>query len=174
VSLLRDIRSAQRALIEIADMVPVQPATVPPIEVFLESLKVAWSSTDHVRPTARPKPSKPRTRTVPDPLELVTEMLMAWFDADPGVTGRQLLDRLQVAQPEAYPDSLIRTIQRRLKIWRRESARALVLADADAVSASGQLSGEALRWLKASRLAGKLPTPNGAPADTAAVANSET
>ncbi len=64
---------------------------------------MAWRSPDEVRPTAQPKPSKPRYRTVPDPLEAVTDMLKVWFEADPGVTGRQLLDRLQVAYPDAYP-----------------------------------------------------------------------
>ena len=49
------------------------------------------------------------------------------------------LDRLQVTDPEAYPDGVIRTVQRRLKVWRRERARALVLgpsatAEADAVA----------------------------------------
>lgn len=33
-------------------------------------------------------------------------------DADPGVTGRRLLDRLQESGSGAHPDSLIRTVQR--------------------------------------------------------------
>ncbi len=173
VSLLRDIRAAQRALVEIADTVPVVPVAAPSIEAFLEGLKVAWRSTEEVRPTAQPKPSKPRYRTVPDPLEAVTETLKAWFEADMGVTGRQLLDRLQVAHPGAYPDCLIRTVQRRLKIWRRESARALVLGGVDAVSASGGLSGEALRWLRAPHPAGKPPAPTGVPVEAVAVAAPE-
>lgn len=170
VSLLRDIRAAQRALVEIADTAPVVPAGVPPLEAFVESLKVAWRSTEAVRPTAQPRPSKPRYRTVPDPLEEVTETLKAWFEADPGVTGRQLLDRLQLAHPGAYPDGLIRTVQRRLKIWRRESARALVLGGSETVGASGGLSGEALHWLRAPRPAGKHPAPTAVPLETATVA----
>ena len=166
VSLLWDIRAAQRALIQIADMVPVVQTGVPPLAVFLDSFKVAWRSSEEVRPTARPKPSKPRYRTVPDPLKAVTDMLKAWFEADPGVTGRQLLDRLQAVHPGVYPENLTRTVQRRLKVWRRESARALVLGKPDTVSASGELSGEALRWLRASRPAGKLPTPTDAPMES--------
>jgi hypothetical protein len=173
VSLLRDIRSAQRALIEVADTAPIVSTGVPPLEAFLDSLKVAWCSAGEVRPTAQPKPSKPRYRTVPDPLEAVTDMLKAWFEHDPGVTGRQLLNRLQVAHPGAYPDFLVRTVQRRLKIWRRESARALVLGDRDTVRASGGLSGEALRWLRAPRPAGKPPVPTDAPMKTVAIAASE-
>ncbi|MHA7888789.1 MAG: hypothetical protein ACX937_15660, partial [Roseicyclus sp.] len=170
VSLLRDIRAAQRTLVEIADAAPVMPPGAPPLEEFIESLKMAWRATDDVRPTAQPKSSKPRHRTVPDPLEAVTETLKAWFEADPSVTGRQLLDRLQLVHPGAYPDGLIRTVQRRLKIWRRESARALVLGDNDTVGASGGLSGEVLCWLRAPRPAGKPPAPTAVPVETAAVA----
>ena len=173
VILLRDIRAAQRSLIEIADTAPIPTIGAPPLEAFLESLKTAWRSTDEVRPTAQPKPSKPRYRTVPDPLEAVTDKLKAWFEADPGVTGRQLLDRLQVAHPDIYPDGLVRTVQRRLKIWRRESARALVLGGIDTFSANGGLSGEALRRLKAPHPAGKPPTPTDAPVEIVPVAPSE-
>ncbi len=81
VSLLRDIRAAQRALIQIADTMPVVQTGVPPLAAFFDSLKIAWRSSEEVRPTARPKPSKPRYRTVPDPLEAVTDMLKAWFEA---------------------------------------------------------------------------------------------
>ena len=95
VRLLRDIRAAQQALIEIADKAPVTRTDAPPLEVFLDGLRAAWQSSEDVRPTARSKPSKPRYRTVPDPLEAVTNTLKGWFEADPGVTGRQLLDRLQ-------------------------------------------------------------------------------
>lgn len=106
-----------------------------PLDAFLLGLRLAWREGE-VCPTARPKPPKPRGRTVPDPLEAVTAELKAWFDADPGITGRQLLDRLQAADPETYPDQLIQTVQRRLKVWRRERARALVLGPSTAAEAN--------------------------------------
>lgn len=137
VRLLGEIRAAQRALVEIADERPAVGAE-PSLDAFLVGLRLAWREGE-VRPTARPKASKPRYRTVPDPLEAVTADLKAWFEADPGVTGRELLDRLQAADPQTYPDSVIRTVQRRLKAWRREHARALVVgpsatAEADAAA----------------------------------------
>ncbi len=119
VRLLGEIRAAQQALVEIADKGPAAGPTAadaePPLEDFLAGLRLAWKEGE-VRPTARPKASKPRYRTVPDPLEAVTADLKAWFDAEPGVTGRELLDRLQAARPGAYPDNVIRTVQRRLKL----------------------------------------------------------
>lgn len=164
---------AQRALIEIVDTVPIVTTAVPPLEAFLESLKVAGCSAGEVRPTAKPKPSKPRYRTVPDSLETVTDMLKAWFRADPSVTGRQLLERLQADHPGEYTDYLVRTVQRRLKLWRRESARALFLGDIDTVSANGGLSDDALRWLRAPRPAGKPPAPDSAQTEAVAVATQE-
>lgn len=165
VSLLRDIRAAQQALVEIADTAPATTSDAPPLDAFLEGLKLAWCSMGEVRPTARPKPSKPRYRTVPDPLEAVTDTLKAWFDADPDVTGRQLLDRLQVAHPGGYPDSLVRTVQRRLKAWRRERAKALVLDSSSAATASPGFSGDPLRAAGALRV---VETPNTSAADAAA------
>lgn len=153
VSLLRDIRAAQQSLVELADTAPATSSDPPPLDAFLENLKLAWCSTIEVRPTARPKPSKPRYRTVPDPLEAVTESLKAWFNADPDVTGRQLLDRLQAAHPGGYPDSLVRTVQRRLKAWRRERAKALVLGPSAAATVVPGLSGEAPGCAGALRIA---------------------
>ena len=57
----------------------------------------------------------------------MTEQLKAWFEEEPWRTGRELLEKLQVEQPGDYPDGLLRTVQRRLKVWRSEKARALVL-----------------------------------------------
>ena len=96
-------------------------------------------------------------------------MLKTWFEADPGVTGRQLLERLQLAHPGAYPDNLTRPVQRRLKIWRRESARALVMGTMGTASTSGGASDEALRWLRAPHLVGNSPAPADAPTANAAV-----
>ena len=104
-----------------------------PLTTFLEGLRVAWREGE-VRPTAQPKPSKPRYRTVPDPLAAVTTDLKAWFDEEPGITGAALLERLQQRHAGAYPDHLIRTVQRRVKVWRQERARALVL---DLAAATG-------------------------------------
>lgn len=139
VRLLGEIRAAQQALVEIADKAPASGAAAPAepaLDAFLAGLRLAWTEGE-VRPTARPKASKPRGRRRPDPLKDVTAELEARFDADPGTTGRQLLERLQAAHPDAYPDKRLRTVQRRLKAWRRERARALVLgpsATAEAAS----------------------------------------
>ena len=72
------------------------------------------------------KPKKARGRRRPDPLVAVTADLKAWFEASPGRSGRELLDQLQAEHPGLYPDGLLRTVQRRLKIWRGDRAEQLV------------------------------------------------
>ena len=63
---------------------------------------------------------------VPDPLVVVTVQLREWFETKPWRTARELLERLQEEQPGTYPVGLLRTLQRRLKVWRRDKAHELV------------------------------------------------
>jgi hypothetical protein len=128
VQLLKAIRSGQQRLVEIADR-PVSgerlaPAA-PTLEEFLSGLRTAWREGE-VRPTSRPKEKAKRGRRRPDPLVAVTVQLRDWFEAEPWRTGRELLERLQDEQPGTYPVGLLRTLQRRLKIWRRDKAHDLV------------------------------------------------
>jgi hypothetical protein len=129
---LQSIRILQEELVTMADQrsshaVGVKSGeTAPTIDQFLAGLRTAWKS-GNVRPTSRPKPTLKRERRRPDPLVDVTETLRAWFAAEPNRTARQLLQRLQNDQPGAYPDELLRTVQRRVKIWRQEAASQLVV-----------------------------------------------
>ena len=132
VRLLADMRAAQQALVGIADRAgpPATPATAQredtmPIAAFLAGLRTAWQLGE-VRPTAQTKPKPKRGRRRPDPLVAVTDKLHAWFEADPSQTGCDLLVRLQAAYPGRYRDALLRTVQRRLKVWRGEIASSLV------------------------------------------------
>lgn len=131
VRLLRDIRAAQQRLATLADATSPSPAgeepAEPPLEAFLSSLRTAWQSGE-VRPTASGKPGQKRGRRRPDPLIEVTEQLKHWFEQEPWRSGRELLEKLQTERPGEDPDGLIRTVQRRLKIWRSDHARALVFA----------------------------------------------
>jgi hypothetical protein len=57
----------------------------------------------------------------------VTVTLKGWLEGDPASSGRQLLGKLQARHPGRYPDGLLRTVQRRTKVWRADLARTLVL-----------------------------------------------
>jgi hypothetical protein len=139
VRLLADIRSAQQVLVALADVADALPARTwqqaVPLDDFMSGLRTAWEDGE-VRPTSRPTPKAKRGRRRPDPLAAVTDELRSWFEADPASTGRQLLDRLQAEYPHRYPDGLVRTVQRRLKIWRSELAHALVFGRDRAIDTS--------------------------------------
>jgi hypothetical protein len=128
VLLLRDIRRAQEKLVAIADMAPGDPVLengAIPLAAFLEGLRIAWRDGE-VRPTAVVKPAAKRERRRPDPILAVSVELKAWWDAEPWQTSRELLERIQARYPGMYPDGLIRTVQRRVKIWRAATAHELV------------------------------------------------
>ena len=91
-------------------------------------LRVAWREGE-ARPTAIPVAKPKRGRRRPDPLVKVTEQLHAWFVAEPWYTSRRLFERLQAAHPGEYPDGLLRTVQRRVKVWRKEKATAMVFGE---------------------------------------------
>ncbi len=150
VRLLRDIRVAQERLVTLADATDAPPVSMdpaePPLEAFLSSLRIAWRSGE-VRPTASDKPRQKRGRRRPDPLIAVTEQLKHWFEEEPWRSGRDLLEKLQAELPGDYPDGLLRTVQRRLKIWRSEQACALVFSASSITS--GAISGSALQATEA-------------------------
>jgi hypothetical protein len=134
VQLLSNIRHAQARLVEIADQ-PVldtpPPSGAPTLEQFLTSLRTAWQYGE-VRPTSRRPEKKKRGRRRPDPLVSVTAELRAWFEAEPWRTSRELFERLQAAHPGTFPDGQLRTLQRRLKEWRREKSHQMVFSAAPA------------------------------------------
>jgi hypothetical protein len=88
-----------------------------------------------VRPTARPKVGPKRERRRPDPFATVTLDLRSWFEAEPSQTGRELLERLQAEHPGLYPEARLRTLQRRLKIWRFKIAHTMVFGGTNSGSA---------------------------------------
>jgi hypothetical protein len=127
VSLLHEIRERQRRLVEIADKAGTDETQPASVEEFLAALKTAWRE-GTPRPTEQQPPPKLRWwRSRKDPFETTWPEVRSWAEADPDLTGRQLLERLQAQYPGVYPDGQLRTLQRRLKAWRREMAHDLVV-----------------------------------------------
>jgi len=74
-----------------------------------------------------PKPRAHRTwRTRADPFEAVWGEITQWLGARPERTARSILEELQRRYLGQYPDNRLRTLQRRVKVWR---ARALLQFD---------------------------------------------
>ena len=138
---LANIRNAQQGLVALADaadeawIAGAKSEPLVPLDTFVASLRTVWQDGE-VRPTSQPKPKAKRGRRRPDPLEAVTDDLRSLFEADPSLSGRQLLERLQAKHPGEYPDGLVRTVQRRLKIWRSALAHELVFGRDGAAEAS--------------------------------------
>ena len=126
--LLDEIRSVQQELAGLAagERHHGKPSSDAELDQFLASLSTAWHHGE-VRPThqAKPKPMR-HWRTHKDPFEAVWPRVLAWLEAEPDLTGLELLQRLQADHPGEYPDRQLRTLQRRLKLWRRAAAKRLV------------------------------------------------
>ena len=142
IRLLRQMRVRQQRVVYVVDKPVVAPldTTVPPLEQFLSGLRTARREGE-ARPTAIPAAKPKRGRRRSDPLVKATEQLHACFEAGPWCTGRQLLERLQAAHPGEYSDGLLRTVQRRVKVWRKEKAMAMVFGKLGELPTEESLTG---------------------------------
>ena len=94
-----------------------------------------------MRPTHRAVPRPQRDwRTRKDPFDSVWLIVLAWLQAEPARTATELLVRLQTQHPGEYPDANLRTLQRRIKLWRRAAASKLLFAKDTVFDATGDLT----------------------------------
>jgi len=129
VKLLHRIRQGQSALSALTstDHVTQGPGRES-LEQFLTQLPRLWRDGE-VRPTHRSKSSKPRHwRTHKDAFEGVWYEVLDWLQQEPDVTAKSLLKQLQYKYPGLFADGQLRTLQRRVKEWRKIMARELVYA----------------------------------------------
>lgn len=130
VRLLRDIRCAQQVISELAARGPREapPRLATDLATFLGSLSAAWKDGE-VRPTHRKPASSPRWwRTREDPFADAWPLVEGWLIAEPTATAKELFDRLAAMLPDVYAGKAqLRTLQRRIKAWRAERAKDLIL-----------------------------------------------
>jgi len=131
VRLLQEIRTAQHTLAGHAttgrlEQVPTVP--VADVATFLNSLSIAWQAGE-VRPTHRKQPGTARWwRSRADPFEHAWPVVEHWLETEPTVTAPAMMDRLATMVPDAYAGKTqLRTLQRRVKQWRSERAKKLIL-----------------------------------------------
>ncbi|MDX2091534.1 MAG: hypothetical protein SFX73_26980 [Kofleriaceae bacterium] len=140
--LLDEIRAVQEHLAGLAkgEFLHVLPHRDADLDRFLKSLATAWKDGE-VRPTHRagPKPER-HWRTRADPFEDVWPRIVVWLEAEPDRTAKELLGRLG-----DFPQDKLRTLQRRVKEWRRQAARRLVFAEPGTSLRSGSTSADAVR-----------------------------
>lgn len=128
--LLEEIRSVQHHLAALAagETTHVAVRHEGNLEGFLTGLASAWQHGE-VRATHRRAPRPARDwRTRKDPFAHVWPCVRAWLEAEPDRVGKELFARLQAELPGVFPNSQLRTFQRRVREWRQAAARRLVFA----------------------------------------------
>jgi hypothetical protein len=129
IRLLDEMRSLQEYLRRLAagEETHLCPPSDARLERFLASLSTAWQQGE-VRPThCRPERPPRHWRTRKDPFELVWPQVVAWLEAEPDLTAKNILHRLQREHDRSFPGGQLRTLQRRVKEWRRAEARRLIV-----------------------------------------------
>ena len=131
VRLLQEIRLAQQTLSDLAahGVRAEEPvAKAPGVDVFLKSLSSAWKDGE-ARPTHRQQPkAKHWWKTRSDPFADAWPVVDGWLNAEPTVSAKELMARLAAMVPDLYASkSQLRTLQRRVKAWRAERAKEMIL-----------------------------------------------
>lgn len=126
LGLLHRIRDGQSALAAMQSGDFTAGADRKSLEEFLASLPELWREGD-ARPTHRQAAPSVRTyRTRKDPFEGVWPEIVGWLHVDPDATAKSLMERLEVQFPGRFPAGQLRTLQRRVRDWRRVMAKTLV------------------------------------------------
>jgi hypothetical protein len=92
---------------------------------------VAWRADARARGVvigkiAYRKSEKPRGRTVPDPFQAHWTEMLEWLERNPDQTALELMIELIARYPDRYRLNHLRTLQRRVKIWRRGKVQELI------------------------------------------------
>jgi len=131
LDLLHEIRKCQAALAALQSGDVKNVADRESLEEFLATLPELWRQGE-VRPTHRKEASSPRNyRTRKDPFAAVGPEILVWLQESPDATAKSLMGRLQEQFLGKYPDEQLRTLQRRIRDWRRVMASSLVNACLD-------------------------------------------
>jgi hypothetical protein len=131
LELLHRIRDSQSALAALGSGELGSGLGRESLEQFLAKLPELWRKGE-ARPTHRSKDSQPRSwRTRKDPYEGVWPEILLWLQENPEATAKSLLERLHRDYPGRFPEGQLRTLQRRIREWRRVMARELIYACLD-------------------------------------------
>lgn len=127
LDLLHRIRDAQAALAALSSGELGSGQERENLEQFLAGLSELWRQGE-ARPTHRESAAPERDwRTRKDPFEKVWPEILLWLQEEPDANAKSLLERLDKKYPGEFPNGQLRTLQRRVRDWRRVMARNLVL-----------------------------------------------
>jgi hypothetical protein len=128
VALLKTIRDTQQELAVVSDGSGQPPARASDdLSAFLDGLTTAWQNVDRPPQGRRKAATKHWWRTRIDPFAYTWPMVEEWLRADPDVTAKILMRRLCEQFPDVYPTGAqLRTLQRRVQLWRNEQVKRLI------------------------------------------------
>lgn len=137
IQLLREIRRLQAELAASAQTGTPEPdRSVDEPATFVRNLRTAWRKGE-IRPTHRKPAKPPRTyRTRLDPFAEVWPAILEQLRVSPDLVAKDLFRQLQTENPGLFPDCQLRTLQRRIKEWRSEMARRLIMSAEEMVGDS--------------------------------------
>ena len=142
--LLDEIRSVQHHLAGLASGLPLHglPQRDIDLETFLSGLRTAWRDGE-VRPTHQKKPRPARHwRTRKDPFADVWGDVLSWLEAEPESTAKALFQRLQGKYPGDFKPGQLRTLQRRVREWRKMASHELVFGAQDHPQTESEACGQ--------------------------------
>jgi hypothetical protein len=133
VALLKAIRDTQQELAAVGDGHSQPPArSTDDLSAFLDGLATAWQNTDRPPQGRRKAATKHWWRSRVDPFAHSWSLVEGWLQTEPDVTAKALMQRLCKQFPDVYPTAAqLRTLQRRVQLWRNEQVKRLIFQTSD-------------------------------------------
>jgi len=133
VALLKTIRDTQQELAVVSDGHGQPPArATEDLSTFLDGLATAWQQVDRPPQGRRKAAIKHWWRTRIDPFAYSWPLVEDWLRVEPDITAKVLMQRLCERFPEVYPTGAqLRTLQRRVQLWRNEQVKRLIFQASD-------------------------------------------
>ena len=125
IALIRNIRCVQEEL-AVGKTAELDQLRSESAESFLRKLRTVWQLGE-VRPTHRKQAAR-CWRTRPDPFENVRSRIQEQLELTPDITPKELFRQLREEHPGYFSDGQIRTLRRRVKEWRTQMAKRLILS----------------------------------------------
>jgi hypothetical protein len=134
VGLLKNIRETQQELTAASDGNAQPPArSSEDLAAFLDGLATAWQGIDRPPRGRRKSATKHWWRTRIDPFAYSWPLVEEWLRAAPDTPPKALMQRLREQFPDVYPTGAqLRTLQRRVQLWRHEQIKRLIFASTGA------------------------------------------
>ena len=131
IALLQNIRDVQQEL-AVGKAAESGQLRSDSVASFLRQLRTVWQLGE-VRPTHR-KQTEHYWRTRADPFESVQSRIQEQLELTPDITPKELFRQLREEHPGRFSDGQIRTLRRRVKEWRTQMAKRLILSANDVSS----------------------------------------